>query len=77
MSHKQTDPAQLELTKTRKSEQKWQLECQQLVGRLELEMNRADDFERKFDDESLRCKEFMREIADLRLVLHQTQTGKS
>lgn len=64
-----------EIDRLRRSEAKWQSECQQLVVKLEMELNRADEYQTRFEDEVLRNKELKREISDLRLLLHQTQTA--
>ncbi|KAJ3107830.1 oxidative DNA demethylase [Phlyctochytrium planicorne] len=69
------EEAQKELVKARKGEQKWQRQCSELVAKLDAEMNRADEFQRKYDDEVIRNKELLREISDLRNVLHQTRTA--
>ncbi|KAJ1557596.1 hypothetical protein HK096_006355, partial [Nowakowskiella sp. JEL0078] len=62
-----------ELVRVRKLEAKWQRECQKLVLKLDMELSRSEELERKLQDETLKCKELKREVSDLRLVLHQTQ----
>ncbi|KAI8810955.1 hypothetical protein BJ742DRAFT_164877 [Cladochytrium replicatum] len=69
------DEIRKELAKSKRMEAKWQRECQQLVVKLDFEMNRNDVLERKLQAEVLKCKESMREVADLRLLLHQTRTA--
>ncbi|KAI8830700.1 hypothetical protein BC829DRAFT_125968 [Chytridium lagenaria] len=69
------EETQKELLKARKGEQKWQRQCSELVAKLDIEMNRADEWQRKYDDEVVRCKELLREISDLRNVLHQTRAA--
>ncbi|KAJ3411431.1 hypothetical protein HDV05_002213 [Chytridiales sp. JEL 0842] len=64
-----------ELVKARKSEAKWQRECQELVAKLDLELNRSDDLQRKYEDEALRNKELKRELAEVRLQLQHTKTA--
>ncbi|KAJ3092118.1 hypothetical protein HK102_010543 [Quaeritorhiza haematococci] len=68
---------QRELNKARKAEQRWQRECESLVAKFDLELNRNEELQRKLEDEILRNKELRREVADLRLLLHQTQTALS
>ncbi|TPX36733.1 hypothetical protein SmJEL517_g01163 [Synchytrium microbalum] len=64
-----------ELARARKAEGRWQRECQQLVGKLDLELTRNEEIHRKYEDEVLRVKELQREVADLRLLLHQAQSA--
>ncbi|KAJ3286919.1 oxidative DNA demethylase, partial [Borealophlyctis nickersoniae] len=69
------DASQKDLAKSRRMEIKWQRECQQLVMKLDIELNRNEDLRRKYEDQVLENKELKREIADLRVVLHQTQAA--
>ncbi|TPX45249.1 hypothetical protein SeMB42_g02048 [Synchytrium endobioticum] len=64
-----------ELAKARKGEGRWQRECQQLVVKLDMELTRNEDLQQKYEDELLRVKELQREVADLRLLLHQAQSA--
>ncbi|KAJ3032160.1 oxidative DNA demethylase [Rhizophlyctis rosea] len=70
-----TETLQTELAKARKSETKWQRECQQLVVKLDRELTRNEDLQRKYEDEQLKTKELRREVADLRSALHQAQSA--
>lgn len=67
------DDLRNELNKSRLLEAKWHRECQQLVVKLDLELNRTDELQQRLDDEVLRNKELHRELADTRLLLHQAQ----
>ncbi|KAJ3182738.1 oxidative DNA demethylase [Geranomyces variabilis] len=64
---------QKELAKARRAEAGWQRECQQLVLKLDVEINRNEALRRKCDEKSLLAKQYKREVADLKLVLHQTR----
>ncbi|KAK5671986.1 hypothetical protein QVD99_001806 [Batrachochytrium dendrobatidis] len=64
-----------ELGKSRMAEARWQRECQQLVQKLEYELNRSDELQRLFDQQVLKTRELERELADTRLLLHQTQSA--
>ncbi|KAJ3156566.1 oxidative DNA demethylase [Geranomyces variabilis] len=64
---------QKELAKARRAEAGWQRECQQLVLKLDVEINRYEALRRKCDEKSLLAKQYKREAADLKLVLHQTR----
>ncbi|KAI9336216.1 hypothetical protein DFJ73DRAFT_23829 [Zopfochytrium polystomum] len=65
-----------EIAKLRKSEAKWQRECQELVTKLDVEISRGEELERKYEDEMLTNKELKREISELRLALHRLQVKK-
>ncbi|KAI9146276.1 hypothetical protein BKA69DRAFT_8220 [Paraphysoderma sedebokerense] len=68
-----TTDLQDELRKARKSAAKWQRECQGLIIRLDVENARNDELNRRYDEEVVNNKALQREIADLRLLLHQSQ----
>ncbi|KAL2914798.1 hypothetical protein HK105_205729 [Polyrhizophydium stewartii] len=68
------DDLREELGKARAMEAKWQRECQQLVMKLDHELNRTDELQRRLDDEVLKSRELQRELADTRLLLHQAQS---
>ncbi|KAJ3124629.1 hypothetical protein HK098_000966 [Nowakowskiella sp. JEL0407] len=69
------DETQKELAKARRMEENWKKECQQLVLKLDMEFSRSEQIERKYQDEVLKTKELRREVADLRRILHETQTA--
>ncbi|KAJ3100297.1 oxidative DNA demethylase [Physocladia obscura] len=62
---------QKELSKLRRSESKWQRECQDLVAKLDLELNRNEEIQRKYEDEVLKNKELKRDVSELKLILHR------
>ncbi|KAI8907037.1 hypothetical protein DFJ77DRAFT_476463 [Powellomyces hirtus] len=64
---------QKELAKARRAEATWQRECQQLVLKLDVEINRNEELRRKCEEKILLVKQQKRENADLKLVLHQTR----
>ncbi|KAJ3024155.1 oxidative DNA demethylase [Thoreauomyces humboldtii] len=64
---------QKELAKCRRSEANWQRECQQLVMKLDVEINRNETLHRKCEEKILQIKQLKRDNADLRLVLHQAK----
>ncbi|KAI8907937.1 hypothetical protein EDD86DRAFT_255001 [Gorgonomyces haynaldii] len=68
------DDLREELSKARVEVSKWQGECQQLVMKLEYELNRGDSLSLSLEKAQLRVKELERELADTRLLLHQSQT---
>ncbi|KAJ3048052.1 hypothetical protein HK097_010925, partial [Rhizophlyctis rosea] len=70
-----TSTLQTDLAKSRKSEMKWQRECQQLIVKLDQELTRNEDLQRKYEDEVLKGREMRREVADLRCALHQAQSA--
>lgn len=51
-------------------------ECHNLIRQLDIEINRREDFKQKYEETRLKNKEIQSEISDLRLLLHQTQSGK-
>eukprot|EP00842_Homolaphlyctis_polyrhiza_P006554 jgi/Hompol1/68/HPOL_003905-RA len=63
-----------ELGKSHNMEAKWQRECQLLVNKLDLELNRTEELQRRLDEEVLKNRELQRELADTRLLLHQAQS---
>ncbi|KAI9091440.1 hypothetical protein DFS34DRAFT_324976 [Phlyctochytrium arcticum] len=67
------DEMQKELNKVRRSESKWQRECQHLVKKLDTEMNRSEDLQRRLDEAVLQCKQLKRENSELKLSLHDTR----
>ncbi|KAI8841559.1 hypothetical protein BJ741DRAFT_575227 [Chytriomyces cf. hyalinus JEL632] len=67
---------QKENAKLRKSESKWQRECQELVAKLDLELNRNETLERQLENEVLRNKELKRDLAEVRILLHRLQAGR-
>ncbi|KAJ3237441.1 oxidative DNA demethylase [Chytriomyces hyalinus] len=67
---------QKENAKLRKSESKWQRECQELVAKLDLELNRNETLERQLENEVLRNKELKRDLAEARILLHRLQAGR-
>ncbi|KAJ3194218.1 hypothetical protein HK101_003241 [Irineochytrium annulatum] len=69
------DEVQKELLRLRRREEKWKKECSGLTQTLEAELNRSDGLQNKYDEAVLKCKEYQREIADLRLALHQTRAA--
>ncbi|KAI8825964.1 uncharacterized protein EV422DRAFT_600759 [Fimicolochytrium jonesii] len=62
-----------ELAKYRRSEQRWQRECQGLVMKLDAEINRNEHLTRKNEEKTLTVKQMRRETAELRLLLHHTR----
>jgi len=60
-----------ELENLRKSESKWQRECQTLVYKLDIEINRNEDLQKKYGASVMMCKELRRDMSQLRLLLHQ------
>ncbi|KAI9206594.1 uncharacterized protein BJ171DRAFT_15187 [Polychytrium aggregatum] len=66
---------QKELAKIKKSERKWQRECQQLIVRLDQEMSQNEELQRQLDDEILKGRELRREIASLKLKLHTSEVN--
>ncbi|KAJ3330547.1 oxidative DNA demethylase [Blyttiomyces sp. JEL0837] len=66
---------QKEMAKLRKSESKWQRECQELVAKLDLELSRNEELQRKYEDEVLKTRELRREIADLHVDVHRLRAG--
>lgn len=40
-------------------------------------MNRGDELSQSLEQETIRCKELEREVSDLKLLLHKSQSGKS
>ncbi|KAJ3062517.1 oxidative DNA demethylase [Podochytrium sp. JEL0797] len=65
---------QKEVTKLRKSESRWQRECQDLVVKLDLELNRNETLQQKFEEEVLRNKQLKRDVAELKLLVHRIQS---
>ena len=63
------------LTEARQNELKWKQKCQDLVSKLELEYVASDELSQKYDRERLKNKELERELADTRLLLHQSQSA--
>ena len=65
-----TDPQiqelKAELSKSRKSESSWQRECQDLVHKLDLEINKNEDLVKRYEDAVLLNKELRRDLSDLR-----------
>ncbi|KAJ3342312.1 hypothetical protein HDU91_000560, partial [Kappamyces sp. JEL0680] len=64
-----------ELAESRQNELRWKQKCQELVTKLENEFANSDELGRQLDRERLRNKELERELADTRLLLHQSQTA--
>lgn len=54
---------------------KWMKECHDLIRQLDIEINKREDFKRRYEETRLKNKEFQSEVSDLKLLLHQTQTG--
>ncbi|KAJ3284408.1 oxidative DNA demethylase [Rhizoclosmatium sp. JEL0117] len=65
---------QKEVNKLRKSESRWQRECQDLVAKLDLELNRNEELQQKLEEEILKNKELKRDISEFKLLLHRIQT---
>ncbi|KAJ3010412.1 UNVERIFIED_CONTAM: oxidative DNA demethylase, partial [Siphonaria sp. JEL0065] len=66
---------QKEVNKLRKSESRWQRECQELVAKLDLELNRNEELQRKLEEEILRNKELKRDVSELKLLIHRINTS--
>ncbi|KAI9340243.1 hypothetical protein BDR26DRAFT_861526 [Obelidium mucronatum] len=58
-------------------QKKWQRECQDLVVKLDLELNRNEELQQKLEDEVLRNKELKRDVSELKLLLHRINTSSS
>jgi myosin heavy subunit len=69
------DDVQKELQKARESEVKWKSQCQDLVLKLDAEYAYTDELSKRLNQEKLKNRELEREIADLRLLFHQTQSA--
>ncbi|KAI8622008.1 hypothetical protein BC830DRAFT_1224164 [Chytriomyces sp. MP71] len=65
---------QKENAKLRKSEAAWQRECQDLVGKLDIELNRNEELQRRLEEEILKNKELKRDLSELRMILHRIQS---
>jgi hypothetical protein len=68
------DDVQKELQKARESEVKWKSQCQDLVLKLDAEYAYTDELSKRLNQEKLKNKELERDLADLRLLLHQSQS---
>lgn len=64
-----------ELKIAKENELKWKSKCQDLVIKLDMEFAQNDDLTKQFNMERLKNKELEREIADMKLVLHFSQSG--
>jgi chromosome segregation ATPase len=69
------DDLREQLANSRAAETKWQRECLDLVQKLDFELSRSDDLSANLEANQLKVKELERELADLRLLLHQSQSG--
>ncbi|KAG4105919.1 hypothetical protein H8356DRAFT_1269522 [Neocallimastix lanati (nom. inval.)] len=66
--------SQKDLNKNKKQIQ-WKQECEELIKKLNNEINHSEELKKMCDDKTLRIKELERENADLSLLLHQTQSA--
>ncbi|ORX87053.1 hypothetical protein BCR32DRAFT_289590 [Anaeromyces robustus] len=66
--------SQKDINKNKKQIQ-WKQECEELIQKLNNEINHSEELKKLLDDKTLRIKELERENADLTLLLHQTQTA--
>ncbi|KAJ3226338.1 oxidative DNA demethylase [Clydaea vesicula] len=64
--------AKNEMQKIKKSETRWQKECQQLVYKFDLEMSRNEDLQKSYEESLLKCKELKRDNAELKMLLQKS-----
>ncbi|KAJ3268859.1 oxidative DNA demethylase [Terramyces sp. JEL0728] len=71
-----TDHAQ-DLRLARDNEAKWKTQCKDLVEKLDNEMSQNELLNQKLEQEILKNKELSREVADMKVLLHQSQAAFS
>jgi hypothetical protein len=78
IQHSSVDPPKHEeVQKLKKSEQLWRKECQDLVKKLDHEMNRNEELKKAYQHLVFKNKELMSEVADLRLLMHEARMAQS